>query len=70
MSSKIFCFKRTSLDNKQTILSITNLSHKTQNPKLNKKYISWKNLIEPKIKFLNEKSFELKPYETKWLSNV
>jgi hypothetical protein len=66
MGSKIFCFKRTSLDKKQTILCITNLSHKTQNPKLNIKYTSWKNLIEPEIKFLNKKSFELKPYETKW----
>jgi len=70
LGNKIFCFKRSSLDKKQTILSITNLSHKTQYPKLNKKYTLWKNLINPQINFLNQKSFDLKPFETKWLSNI
>ncbi len=68
LGSKLFCFKRTSLDKKQTIISITNCSSVDQYPKLNKKYCKWKNIINPKINSLN-KSFKLKPFETMWLSN-
>ena len=68
LGSKLFCFKRTSLDKKQTIISITNCSSVDQYPKLNKKYSKWKNIINPKINSLN-KSFKLKPFETMWLSN-
>ena len=68
LGSKLFCFKRTSLDKKQTIISITNCSSVDQYPKLNKKYGNWKNIINPKINSLN-KSFKLKPFETMWLSN-
>ena len=68
LGSKLFCFKRTSLDKKQTIISITNCSSIDQYPKLNKKYSKWKNIINPTIKSLN-KSFKLKPFETMWLSN-
>ena len=69
LGSKLFCFKRTSLDKKQTIISITNCSSVDQYPKLNKKYSKWKNIINPKINSLN-KSFKLKPFETMWLSNM
>ena len=68
LGSKLFCFKRISLDKKQTIISITNCSSVDQYPKLNKKYSKWKNIINPKINSLN-KSFKLKPFETMWLSN-
>ncbi len=68
LGSKLFCFKRTSLDKKQTIISITNCSSVDQYPKLNKNYSKWKNIINPKINSLN-KSFKLKPFETMWLSN-
>ena len=68
LGSKLFCFKRISLDKKQTIISITNCSSVDQYPKLNKKYSKWKNIINPKITSLN-KSFKLKPFETMWLSN-
>ncbi len=68
LGSNIFCFKRTSIDKKQTILCITNLTSKTQTLKLKKMYNKWKNLIKPLIK--NEKNlFMLKPFETIWLSN-
>ena len=68
LGSNIFCFKRTSIDKKQTILCITNLTSKTQTLKLKKMYKKWKNLIKPLIK--NEKNlFMLKPFETIWLSN-
>jgi len=68
LGSKLFCFKRISLDKKQIIISITNCSSVDQYPKLNKKYSEWKNIINPKINTLN-KSFKLKPFETMWLSN-
>ncbi len=66
MGKKIFCFKRTSLDKKQTIYSITNLSSKYQKFEFNYKFIKYKNLLG-KTK-LSHKS-ELKPFETLWLSN-
>ena len=68
LGSNIFCFKRKSIDKKQTILCITNLTSKTQTLKLKNTYKKWKNLIKPLIK--NEKNlFMLKPFETIWLSN-
>ncbi len=69
LGSKLFCFKRISLDKKQTIISITNCSSVDQYPKLDKKYSKWKNIINPKINSLNE-SLKLKPFETMWLSNM
>ena len=66
MGKKIFCFKRTSLDKKQTIYNITNLSSKYQKFKLNLKFSKYKNLLDKSS--LSHKS-ELKPFETLWLSN-
>ena len=66
---KLFCFKRISLDNRQTILSITNCSSIDQYPKLDKKYSKWKNILNPEINSLN-KFLKLKPFETMWLSNI
>ena len=63
---KIFCFKRTSLDKKQTIYNITNLSSKYQKFKFNYKFSKYKNLLDKTS--LSHKS-ELKPFETLWLSN-
>ena len=70
ISSKIFCFKRISADKKQTIISITNLSSKTQYPKLDQKYTSWRNLLNPQTKLEKKNLFRLKPFESKWLSNI
>ena len=66
MGKKIFCFKRTSLDKKQTIYNITNLSSKYQKFKFNYKFSKYKNLLDKTS--LSHKS-ELKPFETLWLSN-
>ena len=66
MGKKIFCFKRTSLDKKQIIYNITNLSSKYQKFKFNYKFSKYKNLLDRTS--LNQKS-ELKPFETLWLSN-
>ena len=70
LGSKVFCLKRISIDKKQTIICITNISSETQNPKLNKKYHMWKNLINPQIKFKDKDYLSLKPFETMWLSNI
>ncbi len=68
LGSKIFSFKRISIDRKQTVICITNLSSITQKAHLDKVYYNWKNLIGSKIK-VNNKLLILKPFETIWLSN-
>ena len=70
LGSKIFCFKRISLDKKQTIISITNCSSVNQYPRLGKKYSKWKNIINSQINFIDDKTLKLKPFETIWLSNM
>ena len=67
MGKKIFCFKRISLDKKQVIYNITNLSSKNQKFVTNNKFRLYKNLLD-KSK-INRKLI-LKPYETLWLSNL
>jgi len=67
-----FCkkeIKRISIDKKQTIICMTNLSSKIQRANLNKIYHNWKNLIGSKIEIKN-KFLILKPFETIWLSNI
>ena len=68
LGSKIFSFKRTSINKEQTIICITNLSSKIQRTHINKTYHSWNNLIGSKIE-INNKLLILKPFETIWLSN-
>ena len=69
LGNNFFCIKRVSLDKKQTILCITNLTSKLLNAKINKKYNKFKNLIDSNIKTKNLNSINLKPFETIWLSN-
>ena len=69
MGSKIFCFKRQSLDKKQTIICITNLSAKTQTTKINHKFLKWKNLLSYNYNYISNKMIKLEPFETVWLSN-
>ncbi len=68
LGSKIFSFKRISINKEQTIICITNLSSKTQGAHINKIYHNWNNLIGSKIEIKN-KLLILKPFETIWLSN-
>jgi len=68
LGSKIFSFKRISIDKEQTIICITNLSSKVQRANLNKIYHNWNNLIGSKIEIKNKRLI-LKPFETIWLSN-
>ena len=66
MGKKIFCFKRTSLDNSQIIYNITNLSSKYLKLSFNNKFTTYKNLLG---KTRSKSKIELKPFETLWLSN-
>jgi len=68
LGSKIFSFKRISINKKQTVICITNLSSKIQVASLNKIYHNWTNLIGSKIEIKNKRLI-LKPFETIWLSN-
>ena len=70
MGSKIFAFKRQSVDKKQIIICITNLSSKTQITKLNSKFLKWRNLLDFKNSHILNKMIKLKPYQTVWLSNI
>ena len=66
---KVLAFKRVSLDKKQTILCITNLTSKLQKTTINKKFNKFKNLINPNVRLKILNSIDLKPFETIWLSN-
>ena len=70
LGNNFFCIKRVSLDKKQTIICITNLTSKLQNTKINKKFSKFKNLIDPHTKSQNLNSITMKPFETIWLSNT
>ena len=69
MGKKIFCFKRQSVDKKQTILCITNLSSKVQSTKINQNFLTWKNLLSSNNNHISNKIIKLEPFETVWLSN-
>ena len=69
LSPKIFCFKRVSIDKKQTILCMTNLSSKVLFPKIDRKHNNWKNLLDNNSRFVSDKKLKLNPFQTIWLSN-
>ena len=69
LGPKIFCFKRVSLDKRQTIICITNLSSKVQNAKLKINLLNFKNLIFPNHQLVNKSVIEIQPFQTLWLSN-
>ena len=70
LGPKLFCFKRESIDKKQSIICITNLSSKNQNAKLTKSLLNYKDLLNSKTKFKNENLLTLRPFQTLWLSNI
>ena len=69
LGAKLFCFKRISLDKKQTIICITNLSTKLQYIKINKNLIKYRDLLGRKTFFTLDKKIKLDPCQTIWLSN-
>ncbi len=70
MGPKIFCFKRQSIDKKQIILCVTNLSSKSQSTKINFKFLKWKNLLDNSNNHILGEMIKLKPFQTVWLSNI
>ena len=62
-------YERISLDKKQTIICITNLSTKLQYIKINKNLIKYRDLLGRKIFFTIDKKIKLDPFQTIWLSN-
>ena len=65
---KILAYKRVSLDKKQTIICITNMSSKSQSVLLAKNQDKYKNLLSKNVNFISKRLI-LKPSETVWLSN-
>ncbi len=70
LGSKLFSFKRVSLDKKQSIICITNLSSKNQTAKLKKELLNYRDLLNLKTKFKDKNLLTLKPFQTVWLSNI
>ncbi len=68
LGPKIFCFKRISKDKKQSIICMTNLSSKIQTPNF-KKIGNYRDLLNSNLKFREETSLILKPFQTVWLTN-
>ena len=68
LGKNIFGIKRTSVDKKQTITCLTNVTSKRQYLKLEKKLINCKNLLDKKPIILN-KTLELQPFQSVWISN-
>ncbi len=67
--SAIFSFKRISVDKKQTIVCLYNLTSRLQKIRLSSNYKTWTNLLKPDAKFINKKTIILNPFESMWLSN-
>ena len=65
---KILGFKRVSLDKKQTIICITNMSSKSQSVLLANNENKYKNLLSKNVNIISKRLI-LKPSETVWLSN-
>ena len=70
LGPKLFCFKRESIDKKQSIICVTNLSSKNQNAKLTKSLLNYKDLLNSKTKFKKGNLLTLRPFQTLWLSNI
>ena len=70
LGSKLFSFKRVSVDKKQSIICITNLSSKNQTAKLKKELLNYRDLLNLKTKFNDKNLLTLKPFQTVWLSNI
>ena len=67
LGTKIFAFKRISLDKKQTVICISNLSSKTQSIKIQLKNKNYKELIIGTT--VRKNIIALDPFQTIWLSN-
>ena len=68
LGSKIFAIKRLSIDKKQSITCLTNVTSEKQFVNLNLNKDKFKNILQDKLIFVNKK-LELKPFQTVWISN-
>ena len=68
LGSKIFAIKRLSIDKKQSITCLTNVTSEKQFVNLNMNKGKFKNLLQDKLIFVN-KRLELKPFQTVWITN-
>ena len=68
LGSKIFAIKRVSVDKKQSIFCLTNVSSNRQIVDLRKNNIVGKNLLHDKLFVINKK-LELQPFQSVWISN-
>ena len=66
LGSNFFAFKRISLDKKQTIFSITNMTSTYQTTKIGKNYLGWQNLLDSKLNY-KDNQFVMSPFQTIWL---
>ena len=66
LGSNFFAFKRISLDKKQTIFSITNMTSTYQTTKIGKNYLGWQNLLDSKLNY-KDNQLVMSPFQTIWL---
>ena len=69
LGSNFFGIKRTSLNGKQKIYCITNITSSNKSIILKKEINNYKNLLKEKIFFKNSILY-LKPFQTVWLSKI
>ena len=66
LGSNFFAFKRISLNKKQTIFSITNMTSTYQTTKIGKNYLGWQNLLDSKLNY-KDNQLLMSPFQTVWL---
>ena len=69
LGSNFFGIKRTSLNGKQKIYCITNITSSNKSIILKKEINNYKNLLKEKFFFKNSILY-LKPFQTVWLSKI
>ena len=69
LGKNFFGIKRTSVDKKQSIICITNITSDKQTIVLNKDILKGKNLLGEKLQ-VNGKNIELLPFQTIWLKKI
>ena len=66
LGSNFFAFKRISLDKKQTIFSITNMTSTYQTTKIGKNYLGWQNLLDSKLNY-KDNQLVMSTFQSIWL---
>ena len=69
LGRKFFGIKRTSVDKKQSIICVTNITSVKQAIYLSKDMLKGKNLFKEKI-LVNGKNAQLLPFQTIWIKTI